>query len=222
MVSSFYSKELDSVKSHIIDSSILRKELKNYLIIRQVTIIESYLKYHVIRIIDDYQLDIISLFDNKEFLVSIHNIDYIKKKDFTKGRIVATNFNFQNPNDINFVFSKLLQVDFFSLLREILAMKMFTKSTRFSKKTNQLLKYWDEFIEIFEIRNEIIHSVKKTENQKKNLDYYNRIYENVPLFIITCVSFSELVLQFKKGESINKDFKKIISEKLIEYKTRNK
>jgi len=220
-LSAIYDNELDSVMTQIISSSKLRKELKNYLIVRQVAIIESILKKHVSNIIDNNHLDIIPLFDNQEFTISISNIDYIKKKDFTKGSIVATNFNFQNPNDINFVYSKLLQLDFFNLVKQSLTLPIMQDSVRFSKKANQLLKFWEELMEISEIRNEIVHSIDKTRNQKKSLIYYKRIYANVLLFTIICTILSEAVLDFKKGKPIYDDLKKLIAEKLDEYKKKN-
>src|SRR5579863_2429535 len=83
----------------------LERHLKNYLIIRIVTISENYFGNKARDIIDKYDVDITRLVT----LAEIKNLDSLMETTHrTKGDIIASNYSFQNELQIDYVFSQLL------------------------------------------------------------------------------------------------------------------
>ncbi|MCH7648007.1 MAG: hypothetical protein IIA83_05315, partial [Thaumarchaeota archaeon] len=134
----------------------LKEALLSYAIIRLVSIIDNYFAKTVQEYVDEHNFGISDLFDNNEVTVSLSRIDQIRTKNLTKGQIIATSFNFQNPSEINTVMSKLIGDNFFELVKWSVKYHTFHKKSE--KREEELLKNWDKFLRMFQIRNEIVHS----------------------------------------------------------------
>lgn len=130
------------------EDSMLIEHLKRYFIIRALTIIESTFRDLSIRLVDYYGFDISNLFDTNSIEIPFRAFDEIKSNRITKGRIVATNFNFQDISDINKVFSKLLDFDF----------KETVKSIPINEKYygNPFVN-WDKFWNLLRHRHQLVH-----------------------------------------------------------------
>lgn len=177
--------------------------LINYFFIRFVTVIETFCRNAVISIIDQQNIDVAPLFQKGESTIPIDSIDEIKKKEFTKGRVVATNFSFQNPKDINFVFSHLLNIDFFDTIRDFKNLEDI-KNDVDSKDLTGFIENWDNFLEIFEIRNQIVHSLKPIDYQKYDNDYFEDWYVYLSAFLYIIHVTIKWILFIRNGESPNK------------------
>lgn len=108
-------------------------------------------------IIDNFGLDVDGLFQNDE--ISIKLSDLRNFNEITIGKIIATNFNFQNIREINFVMSNLLQLDFLNTVKEVIESD-YTPTSEYSKQAKTLRDNWESFLNIFELRNKIVHSLK--------------------------------------------------------------
>lgn len=130
-------------------STELKKHLKNYFIIRVVTMIEDYYRSKAYRIVDEYDLNV------KELLDEISVVDILSKNhNITKGQILAINFSFQNPADIDLVFSKLLNLQFATLTSIFNAILFFV-----NKETKGGIIIWEDFTKLSDLRNNIVHNM---------------------------------------------------------------
>lgn len=176
----------------------ISKQLKKYIIIRLVTIIETYLQNIVSELIDDYDLDVTSLFQGTEIPIPIKHFKEIQKKDFTKGKIMAINFNFQNINEIDKVFSHLLGLNFFETLKDWIDFGIERKVI--SKSEVHLLENWDKFQEMFSLRNEIVHTLQTPHKIRKNVDYFKSLWDTTWHFINCVHNLSEDVIAYRHGK----------------------
>lgn len=113
----FYNEMLPTL-DFLLDDKVdanLKRCLKNYLVVTLVATIEDCLRNLARRIIDEYQLDVSKII-NENITLPISLLDRIADKELTKGRLVASNFNFANPHVANEFFSKLMDVDFFGFI----------------------------------------------------------------------------------------------------------
>ncbi|MGI0074124.1 MAG: hypothetical protein ACREA3_09980 [Nitrosotalea sp.] len=169
---------LNGIYKKKIDRTILPM-LKRYFIIRSVTIIEDYFKILVSELIDKYELPIDELLEKDEISISLSQLKDIKKKNITRGRIIATNFNFQDPQVINKVISKLFDIHFFEQIQTY-AKKHVMSSPKVDLMNHEsdLLQNWNEFMQIFKLRHTLIHSRNTGVNyglQKLDLFYWNLV-----------------------------------------------
>ena len=96
-----------------------------------------------------------NLFDDNNIQIPIQNLDEIKKHDVTKGKIIASSFNFQTRHDINHVFSILLEIKFLDEVKSIPMAKRY--------RNNKFVK-WDKYLDLFSLRHKIVHDVSAKVN----------------------------------------------------------
>lgn len=209
-ISDLFKDQLDPVYNEIIKSTDpeLRKLLINYFLIRFVSVIENFCKNKVIFIIDENNLNVNSLFSRNEMTINIEIINEIKKKEFTKGRLTAINFNFQNPDDINYVFSRLFNINFFETIFGYVEIKenkeKIKKNDEVLLELKKLIHEWDEFLELFDIRNQIVHSLKSIDYKKFNNDYVTKIFFYGFLFSLQIEHTTAWMLHIKNGKNPQK------------------
>mgnify|MGYP000264609506 CR=1 FL=1 len=130
--------------------------------------------------------------DEQELVIDINQFEFIKKKSTTRGKILATNFNLQDPVEINRILSKILSINFVERLQMYTSNHVFSKKSKELKKSEtNLLKNWKAFYEMFDLRHEIVHSDKTsvTLGMKK----LELLFENIILFMTA----SYLVVAFQ-------------------------
>ncbi len=93
--------------------SKISKHLKKYFIIRLVTVVESHLKYLVAHLVDVHKMKVNRLFPDGTIILQLNDLENVRKKEFSIGKMTAVSFNLQNMKEVNRVFSKLLGIDFF-------------------------------------------------------------------------------------------------------------
>jgi len=169
-------EELDSLDENTANSC------KKYIIINLVTIIEDSFKGILKKQIDVYNGNVESLFPAPYISIPISVFDSIKKDGFTKGAIIASNFNLQNPTVIDQTMSKVLNLNFFETIQEICSRKpdkeilihdpyaVDADVSAFAESRNQLADTWTNFFELFDFRNRIIHSLSDIEIDKQEIN----------------------------------------------------
>lgn len=125
----------------------LKTQLKNYIIIRLVALLEHYFQNHVVNLIDYYHFKHNSLFVDDKISVSLSSLD--KLQHTTKGKIIATNLQFHSSSDVDFVFSKLLDENFLDQVK---------KYPIKDAASNPFIQNWDKFWHIFDERHKIVHT----------------------------------------------------------------
>ena len=201
----------DAIKSATPNSK-LQIALKNYFVIRLVTIVEDYFKNELSRFIDDYKIDISKITGTDEVILPLSKISEMKNGNVTKGKIVVANFNFENPRVIDEVVSSIIETKFFSLVKKFCQehkvhdLASTPPDTEILEKETDLVKNWNEFISIFDLRNKVAHSTKT--NVTKSADELWRIYENVLTFLgITKFIIFREGIWLKKKKLMQRDVK---------------
>jgi hypothetical protein len=182
--------ELSIVLYHLDETSDkeFEKHLKNYLIIRLVSIMEIYFQNLVVRLVDDYDLPLNNLFKNENVNIPLSIFDKIKK--FSKGKIIATNLRFQSRLEINEVFSSLLDYKFIEQIK---------KQTVKEDPPNPFIRNWDKFLEIFDERHLIIHALDSVEKYSKK--QMRQIIEAAEMFTVltNVLAYSKIFTTHEKS-----------------------
>ncbi|MCA9813259.1 MAG: hypothetical protein KC483_10440 [Nitrosarchaeum sp.] len=127
--------------------NIVRVTLTNYLLIRTITFFEIYMKTHAYKLAKDHPSRAKNLF-------------YTILVDEPIQDQVVSSFNFSNLGDINTVFTSLHNVDNYleAIKYESETYGGYFYEDPHIKYTKPLDKNWNQFKQIFELRNDIVHS----------------------------------------------------------------
>lgn len=130
----------------------LEPVLKNYLVINMVSTVETVLWNLAVYNIDKHNPDVSRVLKG-DITIPVEALEKIAKGRVTKGKIVAANFNFANPHDMDEFFTNLLKLRFFETI------KVMDKEDPFNwiERARSLDVNWDNFIEMFELRNRVVH-----------------------------------------------------------------
>jgi hypothetical protein len=109
--------------------------------------------------VDERNLDASKIM-NKESLE-----EEVKKEQYTAGELVATNFNYSNYDEIQKVLSRLLDLDFLGTARELDRTDPYT----YVKGAISLNNNWEQFKEMFDLRDDVTHEMKDVELSRTEL-----------------------------------------------------
>lgn len=161
----------------------LERHLKNYFIIRVVTILEVFFNELVVKLIDEYCLPYKKLFDDDLVQISLSRFEEIKTGKITKGKIIASNFNFQKKEDINKVITNLIGIPFFDKIRNLY---------RIGTENNKFVQNWDTFFEIVNDRHKLVHTLShKPKYSVKEMKEIIRAGEEL-IFLTDAVVFTKI------------------------------
>jgi hypothetical protein len=142
-----------------------RTELTNYVIIRLVSIMEDFFRALIKRAFDELDLPLsVIIKGNISIRVGLSDEIFSNKNIGTpkKGQILANEFNFAKYEDINKVFTEILNSN---LKFKVLGMKFFSAIKKLGwydplqifEVARPMQENWDNFKNIFFPRNEIVH-----------------------------------------------------------------
>lgn len=135
-----------------------RTSLTNYLIIRTISMFENYMSNKAQQLVDKADLDITTLF--KEEIVIPTSLFNVVKEQVTKGKIVGMSYNFANLDDVNEVFSKLLNINYFDeVLQRHNNEDQMNETFRYFDGAIEICKNWKNVKKMFELRNDIVHGM---------------------------------------------------------------
>jgi len=169
-------------------SEQIASALKNYIIIRLVSIVENELKAIAADIIDHFKIRPRDLLDGDEITVSLTRLEEITGKNVTKGKIVITEYQMTNAKQIGELFSYINGVNtvnprnkkrkrfsykapadpFFDWIQDL---------TQTPKSKADMYNFLDV---ILKERNEVVHYLKDVED---SADQLQRKVRNVRSFI---------------------------------------
>ena len=133
--------------------------LKNYVIMRLIAVSENLLKSMTAYFIDEFKIHASQIISGGDLPLELDELDEIKGKDITKGKIMATTFGLSNARKINNTFGKITNIQdqkksgkkkstaFFDWIQELSGFKK--EERNLFRETNELLN----------IRNEITHEM---------------------------------------------------------------
>jgi hypothetical protein len=121
-IKEFYRSEIEPIIKMLPDTQLtesFKQSLKKYLIISLISSLEHFFRSEAKHVVDKNDKDITSLFSG-QMSFSVSQLDkMLKDRILTKGNIVASSYNFANLDDMNNVFSKLLNLDFLDYVHKL-------------------------------------------------------------------------------------------------------
>jgi hypothetical protein len=142
-----------------------------YIIIRNVGALEGFLRLMAAMIVDKNGVDFSKFFtDYHDFETMLKKVNQSmgrrgRRKKLTKGQFFASNFDFVNPDEINWVFSRLLGLKFFDTVKLINRYPL-SQPWRGSRG---FVRNWKKFMKMFEWRHQIVHSMEFVQISREEL-----------------------------------------------------
>jgi hypothetical protein len=154
------SNEIEPIIRMLRDNKLeesFKQSLRKYLVIMLIASLEHFFRSESKYLVDKNNLDITRLF-SEEKSFSLGDLDRMMQKDgnLTKGNMVASNFSFGNIEEVNHVFSTLLQLDFLDYVRKLNDIDQ----TRYIFDGHPILFNYGRLIKAYQMRNEIVHELK--------------------------------------------------------------
>lgn len=177
-----------------------KKILSNYAIVLMVASIEFYVKHFARKLIDENKIDVSPFFegDLNSYLVQ-KRTDLGRK--VSAGHYFSIVFDFSNPKEINRLLSKMLRLDLFDTLKLLDADPDMEYS--YFPRARRLHTNWENFIRMFEMRNDIVHGMRRYSVKPTQLrSLANNTYmfmENLSLFY-TAYDPMRLGIKLRKNE----------------------
>jgi len=195
-----------------------KTSLEDYVVVRLVAYFEIQMKDFAIWLIDKgIPVDVTKLVQN-ELRIPITDLDNIRDKNFTRGGIIATNFNFQNLADVNYIFSRIFKLNLIETLKDYTNWP----NSPFTQKSDikKIADNWESFEKMFEERNKIVHT-EYFPRKKKSPKYLEMLRVVTVLFCFCTFTILLLIRESENKKSKNTEVKKFMHKKYQEYKIQN-
>ena len=155
-------QELKEKSDHSI--SIL---MKNYVIVRLVSLIEYHLKALIALLIDEWNINPKRVLDSDSISIELNVIQNFKSEQYTKGRIIIAHIDKMNAKLITKILSKINRLDFFGWYAGIVgttkpeALNAKKEKQKQPKALDEPKKahYQDMFFNLYKQRNDVIHNL---------------------------------------------------------------
>ena len=212
-------------KVYELEDKTLQDPLKDFMIIRLVAGFESAMKGLCGYAFDEIKTG--NSYDYDDIQIPIRDLRKLDSSDIDAAELFASSFNFQNPYIVNTFFSNIFKKDLWDLFRKFLQINPnffeeilgnpneqqneITKSIMSSH--NNINKSIDDFIEIFNIRNQIAH--KPTFSSKVTINHIGKIWM-LALSIAVFIQMGLMAKAQEQDKEINKMIKKYRIDELLQ------
>ena len=147
--------------------------MKNYVMVRLVSIIEFNLKAFVSELIDDLDLKPGEILIDDSISINLDVLQNFKSEFFTKGRIITASLDKMNPGIIYGIMNRVNHLDYFDWYDALI-------------QPHQG-KTWTQFKDLYKKRNDVIHNLVDVDDsipvlRKKVIQFHDFVYF---LFIFT-------------------------------------
>ena len=120
------------------------QNVKNYILIRLVTIFENEMKAIIKEVIDGFGIKPSQILGEKFMSINLDQLEEYQKTNVTMGSVVVTQYYLTNAGNVDNVLSKINRVQFFEWARDV------------SKTTDNIFDFVDK---IFKKRNNVVHKL---------------------------------------------------------------
>ena len=219
----YYIYQQEIVKLKKLCSSIQKEKskevsqaLKNYVTFRLVGVSENLLKSMTAHLIDEFKISAASMLKGDIMEIHLDQLDEIKGKDITKGKIMATTFGLSNARKINETFGKITNIQdqkksgknkstaFFDWIQELSGFKK--EERNLFRETNELLN----------IRNEITHEMDDYSGSGEDLGAKITGWSGL-INMMWYASFFHLSRKRKTSEKLNAKCKELFDMSIDEF-----
>ena len=147
--------------------------MKNYVMVRLVSIIEFNLKAFISELIDDLDLKPGEILIDDSISINLDILQNFKSEFFTKGRIITASLDKMNPGIIYGIMNRVNHLDYFDWYDALI-------------QPHQG-KTWTQFKDLYKKRNDVIHNLVDVDDsipvlRKKVIQFQDFVYL---LFIFT-------------------------------------
>ena len=147
--------------------------MKNYVMVRLVSIIEFNLKAFVSELIDDLDLKPGEILEEDSISINLDVLQNFKSEFFTKGRIITASLDKMNPGLIYGIMNRVNHLNYFDWYDALI-------------QPHQG-KTWTQFKDLYKKRNDVIHNLVDVDDsipvlRKKVIQFHDFVYF---LFIFT-------------------------------------
>ena len=137
--------------------------------------IEHFFKDLLIDLIDEELLDLSRL----RVKLELEDVVKLKKGNLNLGELIAKNYNFQNLDEINRVYSKILKFSFYEKLKEVIKTPEYKRDISYLRLNED---FYPLINEVIEIRHKCIHDLDLSyEIDLKKLEKYSHQIESLGL-----------------------------------------
>ena len=155
--------------------------MKNYVIVRLVSLVEYHLKALISLLIDEWNINPRRVLDSDSISIELNVLLHFKSEQYTKGRIIIAHLDKMNARLITKILSKINRLDFFEWYNSVLR----TYSPDVPKKDI----YQNMIYDLYKQRNDVIHNMIDVELSTEELGAYVDFFQN---FGLQLVSFTSL------------------------------
>ena len=147
--------------------------MKNYVMVRLVSIIEFNLKAFISELIDDLDLKPGEILEEDSISINLDVLQNFKSEFFTKGRIITASLDKMNPGLIYGIMNRVNHLNYFDWYDALI-------------QPHQG-KTWTQFKDLYKKRNDVIHNLVDVDDsipvlRKKVIQFHDFVYF---LFIFT-------------------------------------
>jgi hypothetical protein len=164
---SAYDHEMKPILTALEDKRVakdIKNCLKNYLVVSLVSSLEVHFRDVARKNIAKWKMDIAKVVEG-EITIPLSAFEFISKGNLTKGSLVESNFNYADPDQINDFFSKMLNLNCFETIKELDRLD----SSNYVYRAASLNRNWKSFIQMFELRNRLVHGKRAIRLSSKQL-----------------------------------------------------
>ena len=151
--------------------------MKNYVIIRLVSLIEYHLKALISELIDNLNINPKRILESESISIELNVLLNFKSKQYTRGKIIIAHLDKMNANQIKKILSRINRLDYFGWYSSL----MRTFSSDVPKKA-----FYDQYVfELYKHRNDIIHNMTDVEYTAKDLEGMIKFFQQFGLQLVT-------------------------------------
>lgn len=167
--------------------------IEGYSIIRVVVIIEQFFRNLVKTMVDL----------NPELAKLVVTDGAFDDPHITIGQAVSTSFHFQNPNNINMLMTKILELHFFGKMKEHLALEPDSKAGNVYARAH-LNDNWDDLLSVFEYRHQLSHSLKTKIELKRG--YLRGLLYSAEVFLYLSLAMASSVERIRQKKVAKENY----------------
>ena len=166
--------------------------MKNQLLVSLVATFEHHLKAFFSYLIDDMDIEPKNILYEDSIEINLDVLKQLKTSNLTKGRIITAHLHTLKPGKLYSIMSRINNLDYFNWFDNI------TKSS----------KSYDEFRNLHDERNDIIHNFIDTQKSLEDLEHTIVANSNICIHLVVFTQLNLGIFEKKwSSEKINQHYK---------------
>ena len=145
--------------------------MKNWVIVRLVSLLEYHLKASISDLIDELDINPRRILKEDSILIDLNVLQHFKSEQYTKGRIIIAHFDKMNANSIKMIMDRINRLDYYEWYNSLVS------ST--AEDVNDTLVQ-----DLYKKRNDVIHNMIDVEYSVSKIKDYVDTFKQFGLQLI--------------------------------------